>query len=52
MLRPVPYNDPLIIGSSLEVSNRSWGDIKGVSWDGYWLDKDDVKTDQRCEYLM
>lgn len=51
MLRPVPYNDPLTIGSSIEVSNRSWGLIKGLSWDGFWLDKDDKITDRVCEYL-
>lgn len=52
MLREVPYNDPLIIGSSIEVSHHSWGRIAGLSWDGYWLDDNDVKTDQRCEYLI
>ncbi len=51
MVFEVPYNDPMKIGSSLEVSNKSWGDIKGISWDGYWLDKDDKKTDRFCEYL-
>lgn len=52
MVFEVPYNDPMCIGSSLEVSARGWGDIKGISWDGYWLDKDDVKTDRYCEYLQ
>lgn len=51
MLREVPYNDPLVIGSSIEVSSHSWGRIAGLSWDGYWLDENDVKTDRRCEYL-
>lgn len=52
MLREIPYNDPLVIGSSIEVSNVSWGDVKGISWDGYWLDKDDKVTEIKCDYLV
>jgi DNA polymerase-1 len=51
MLRPIPYNDPLTIGSSIEISPKSWGDIRGISWDGYWLDKDDNVTDEKCPFV-
>jgi DNA polymerase I-like protein with 3'-5' exonuclease and polymerase domains len=29
----VPYDDPLIIGVGLALSDKSWGEVKGVSWD-------------------
>jgi hypothetical protein len=30
---PVPYDDPLIIPTSLKTSKVSWGDCKAESWD-------------------
>lgn len=33
LLIEVPYDDPLIIGVGIATSQRSWGDVKEVSWD-------------------
>ena len=30
---PVPYSDPLVIGTSLDVSERSWGDLISLKWE-------------------
>lgn len=30
---PVPYDDPLIIPTSLKTSTVSWGDCKAEAWD-------------------
>lgn len=30
----VPYDDPLIIPTSADISRVSWGDVKAVNWDG------------------
>lgn len=29
----VPYSDPLVIGTSLDVSERSWGDLIALKWE-------------------
>lgn len=29
----VPYDDPLVIGTSLDLSDKSWGDLVAFSWD-------------------
>jgi len=29
---PVPYSDPLIIGTSLDLSQKSWGDLVEMKW--------------------
>lgn len=33
----VPYEDPLVIGSSLAIG-ANWGDVEDISWDGRLLD--------------
>lgn len=48
---PVPYHDPMTIGSSIDISHESWGNIKGISWEGYWLDSEGQPTDELCPYL-
>lgn len=30
---PVPYDDPLVIGTSLDISEKSWGDLISCKWD-------------------
>lgn len=30
---PIPYPDPLIIGTSLDLSTKSWGDLTPMKWD-------------------
>ena len=30
---PVPYDDPLIIGTSLDISEKSWGDLISCKWE-------------------
>lgn len=29
---PIPYDDPLTIGTSLDISTKSWGDLQGLKW--------------------
>lgn len=48
---PVPYDDPMTIGSSIDTSDESWGNIKGISWDGYFLDSEGVATNEPCPWL-
>lgn len=31
----VPYDDPLIIGTSLEISKKSWGDLLSCNWEDF-----------------
>ena len=33
LMVPVPYSDPLVIGTSLDVSERSWGDLISLKWE-------------------
>lgn len=33
----VPYDDPLIIGTSLDISEKSWGDLISCKWKDYTL---------------
>jgi hypothetical protein len=35
----VPYDDPLVIGSSMAV-RANWGHVEDISWDGYLIDDD------------
>lgn len=51
MLVPVPYPDPMTIGTSIDISPHSWGNIKGISWDGFYLDEDGIPTKERCPYV-
>lgn len=32
LLIEIPYDDPLTIGVGLSISNKSWGEVKDVSW--------------------
>lgn len=46
----VPYDDPLVIGSSVSLGNR-WGNVEDTSWDGFLLDpKTGQPTDKRHMY--
>ena len=44
MLVEVPYEKPLIIPTSLEVSAHNIGELVSVDWDGYILDGDTGKS--------
>lgn len=47
----VPYDDPLVIGSSMAVG-PSWGEVIDISWNGFVLDPSTGKpTDQLCMYM-
>lgn len=47
----VPYDDPLVIGSSMALGTR-WGNVEDISWDGFILDPATGKpTDKLSPYL-
>ena len=47
----VPYDDPLVIGSSMAVG-ANWGHVEDISWDGYLIDDDTGHvTNERCIYM-